>query len=330
MFKKAQRQQSKLRLGLIGPSGSGKTYSALLIAQGLGGRIALLDTERGSGSLYAHLCDYDVAALSPPFTPEKYVEAVREAAMASYDVLIIDSLTHAWAGEGGLLEYVDKASQALKNNFAAWREASPKHNALVDAMLGAPMHIIATIRSKTAWEVVRDERTGKTRPVKIGLAPVQRDGLEYEFTAVLELSVDGHIATATKDRTSLFDGQYFTPSIDTGKLLRAWLNGDKPQDGNGQEQPVISPEPEEIPNEPIAKTKRGTTILDIFNALRELGLGSRVDEYEAYLSGKYGHGAKDLSPEEIQEQYFNLGRCKHDKKLFEKFVSYLRGLRKAA
>jgi hypothetical protein len=151
MFTPAKRQQSKLRFGLIGPSGSGKTYSALLVAQGLGGRIALLDTERGSGSLYADLCAYDVAELTPPFDPARYVKAIQGAAEAGYDVLIIDSLTHAWAGEGGILEFVDRATQAVKNNFAAWREASPKHNALVDAMLGAPLHIIATIRSKTAW-----------------------------------------------------------------------------------------------------------------------------------------------------------------------------------
>lgn len=225
MFQPAQRTQSKLRLGLIGPSGSGKTYSALRIAQGLGGKIALLDTERGSGSLYADLAQYDVAELVSPYSPEKYVLAIKQAAQAGYDVLIIDSLTHAWAGEGGILEFVDKASQATKNNFAAWREASPKHNALVDALLGAPMHIIATIRSKTAWDVVKDEKTGKTRPVKIGLAPVQRDGLEYEFTTVLELSVDGHIATATKDRTGLFDGSYFTPSEETGQMLATWLGG---------------------------------------------------------------------------------------------------------
>jgi len=211
---------------LIGPSGSGKTYSALKIAEGLGGKIALLDTERGSGSLCADLCSYDVADLTPPFDPGRYVQAIKGAAKAGYDVLIIDSLTHAWAGEGGILEFVDRATQAVKNNFAAWREASPKHNALVDAMLGAPLHIIAMIRSKTAWEVVKDERTGKTKPVKIGLAPIQRDGLEYEFTAVLELSVDGHIATATKDRTWLFDGSYFTPGKDTGEKLVAWLNGE--------------------------------------------------------------------------------------------------------
>ena len=357
MFKKAERKESKLRLGLIGPSGSGKTYSALLIAQGLGGRIALLDTERGSGSLYAHLCDYDVAELAPPFTPEKYVEAVRQAAMASYEVLIIDSLTHAWAGEGGLLEYVDKASQALKNNFAAWREASPKHNALVDAMLGAPMHIIATIRSKTAWEVVRDERTGKTRPVKIGLAPVQRDGLEYEFTAVLELSVDGHIATATKDRTSLFDGSYFTPGIDTGRTLSAWLNGDTSGNGQDDEAPVTEapkkaeqkqarqqaiqvpqtikaenpkPQAEDI-EKPLTETPCGTSANDLIDLLRKLGLAGEIQQYERYLAGKYGHGGlRDLTVDQLREQYFNLGRCTRDDKLAAQFTDYLRGLKKAA
>jgi hypothetical protein len=242
MFQKAHRTKSKLRLGLIGPSGSGKTYSALRIAQGLGGKIALLDSERGSGSLYADLCHYDVAELAPPYTPEKYVQAIKQAAQAGYDVLIIDSLTHAWAGEGGILEFVDKASQATRNNFAAWREASPKHNALVDALLGAPLHIIATIRSKTAWDVVKDEKSGKTRPVKIGLAPVQRDGLEYEFTTVLELSVDGHIATATKDRTGLFDGSYFTPSEETGQMLKAWLSGS--QTPSAPPSPVSDLEPQ--------------------------------------------------------------------------------------
>ncbi|SMP83032.1 AAA domain-containing protein, partial [Desulfonatronum zhilinae] len=266
MFQPAQRTQSKLRLGLIGPSGSGKTYSALRIAQGLGGKTALLDSERGSGSLYADLAHYDVAELTPPYSPEKYVQAIKQAGQAGYDVLIIDSLTHAWAGEGGILEFVDKASQATRNNFAAWREASPKHNALVDAILGAPLHIIATIRSKTAWEVVKDEKTGKTRPVKIGLAPVQRDGLEYEFTSVLELSVDGHIATATKDRTGLFDGSYFMPSEETGQMLQAWLKGSQvpatpPLPTTDLEPPQATPDPQPLaagkPQPPTPRHSRG-------------------------------------------------------------------------
>ena len=223
-FRKAERKQAKLRLALCGPSGSGKTYSALLIAQGLapGGRIALLDTERGSGERYAGLLDYDVATLTPPYTPDRYISLIHEAEKAGYAVLIIDSLSHAWTGSGGVLDMHEKAATAAKgNNWAAWREVTPAHNALVDALLGADLHIIATMRTKTAYEVTDDN--GKKKPVKVGLAPVQRDGMEYEFTVVLEITVDSHVATAAKDRTGLFDGQHFTPTLETGEKLREWL-----------------------------------------------------------------------------------------------------------
>jgi len=230
MFRKAERKQAKLRLALCGPSGSGKTYSALLIAQGLApdGKVALIDTERGSGELYADVAAYDVASLEPPFTPARYIELVREAEKAGYQVLILDSLSHAWAGDGGILDMHDKAAAASRsgNSFAAWREVTPVHNQLVDTLLGADLHIIATMRTKTAYEVVEDER-GKKAPRKIGLAPVQRDGMEYEFTLVMDISVDSHVATATKDRTRLFDGQHFVPTLETGEALRDWLETGK-------------------------------------------------------------------------------------------------------
>ncbi len=222
MFKRAERKKAKLRLALCGPSGSGKTYSALLIAQGLGGAIALIDSERSSGSLYSHLCEYDVADLEPPYTPQKYINALLAAEKAGYSVVIIDSLTHPWAGQGGLLEEVDKR-KGKGNDFTAWREITPQHNALVDAILQSKCHVIATMRSKTAYDMVKDERTGKVKPVKVGLAPVQRDGMEYEFTAVLDLDVERHFATSSKDRTGLFDGQVFAPTVETGRNLLAWL-----------------------------------------------------------------------------------------------------------
>jgi len=225
-FRQATRKQAKLRLALCGPSGSGKTYSALLIAQGLtpDGKIALVDTEHGSGELYADLAAYDVAPLEPPFTPARYIELIREAEQGGYDVLILDSLSHAWSGSGGVLDMKDAAAAASRsgNGFAAWREITPLHNQLVDTVLGANLHIIATMRTKTAYEVVEDER-GKKAPRKIGLAPVQREGMEYEFTTVIDLSVERHVATATKDRTRLFDGQHFTPEVATGEILREWL-----------------------------------------------------------------------------------------------------------
>lgn len=225
MFRKAERKQAKLRLAICGPSGSGKTYSALLIAHGLApeGRLALIDTERGSGELYAHLTHYDVAALDPPYTPNRYMELIAAAEQAKYDVLIIDSLSHAWSGEGGVLDLHDKATSANRsgNSFAAWREVTPKHNALVNAVIGANLHVIVTMRTKTAYDLVDDN--GKKKPVKIGLAPVQRDGVEYEFTTVLDLAVDNHVASASKDRTRLFDGEHFVPSVATGEQLREWL-----------------------------------------------------------------------------------------------------------
>ena len=223
-FKKAVRKQAKLRLALCGPSGSGKTFGSLKIAQGLApsGRIALIDTERGSGELYADVVDYDIATLAPPYTPDRYIALIQEAEAAHYDVLIIDSLSHAWTGLGGVLDMHERAATAAKgNSWAAWREVTPAHNALVDAMLGADLHLITTMRTKNAYEVIDSD--GKKKPVKIGLAPVQREGMEYEFTLVLDLTVDGHIATASKDRTRVFDGQHFTPAIATGEALRQWL-----------------------------------------------------------------------------------------------------------
>ena len=222
MFHKAERKKAKLRLSLCGPSGSGKTLSALYIAQGLGGKIAMIDTEHNSGELYANSVDYDVATLAPPFSPQRYIEIIKTAEQQGFSVLIIDSLSHAWTGQGGVLEMHDNACKAVHNSFAAWREVTPQHNALVDAILGSSLHIITTMRTKTAYEIQKNDK-GKTQVIKVGLAPVQRDGMEYEFTTVMDLSVDGHIATTSKDRTGLFDGQFFQPSVATGEKLQEWL-----------------------------------------------------------------------------------------------------------
>lgn len=228
-IRKAERKQAKLRLALTGISGSGKTYSALKLATGLGGKIALIDTEKGSGDLYADQFNYDVAPLEGNFSPDNYIKYIKEIENSGYDILIIDSLSHAWFAEGGVLEIVDKATAASnnKNSYFAWRNATPKHNALVDAILNSKMHIIATMRSKAAYDVSSGEN-GKVKPVKIGLAPIQRDGLEYEFTIVLDLSVDGHIASASKDRTGLFKDKHFLITEATGKELNAWLNQGTP------------------------------------------------------------------------------------------------------
>lgn len=223
MFQRAQRKKAKLRLAICAPSGAGKTYSALKIAKGMGGRIALIDTENGSGELYAHLCEYDAGQIQPPFSPKRYVEAIHTAERAGYDIVIIDSLTHAWSGAGGILSEVDKR-RGSANDFGAWRDVTPMHDELVNAMLQSQCHIIVTMRTKTAYELEKNDK-GKLAPVKKGMAPIQRDGLEYEFTVVFDIEdPKKHVATAGKDRTSMFDGQYFVPDEETGRRLMEWLD----------------------------------------------------------------------------------------------------------
>ena len=215
-FKKAHRSKAKLRLAIAGPSGAGKTYSALLIASGIVPleKVAVIDTESGSADLYADLGGYSTVTINP-------------AEAAGFELIIIDSLSHAWSGEGGLLDQQGKAadSKYKGNSWAAWREITPLHNQLVETMLHTPLHVIVTMRSKT--EYIQTDVNGRKQIQKVGMAPIQRDGIEYEFTTVFDLS-QNHTATVSKDRTKLFDGQYFTPTADCGKALLQWLNAGAP------------------------------------------------------------------------------------------------------
>ena len=223
-FQKATRVKTKARIGLVGTAGSGKTYSALQLAIGMGGKIAVIDTEHGSASIYTHLGDYDVATIAPPFTTKKYLDLIAEAGK-EYDILIIDSLSHAWAGTGGLLEEVDKRGGS-GNKFAAWRDVTPMHNALIDAMLQSPAHIIATMRSKTEY-IIEENDKGKKVPRKIGMAPVQREGLDFEFSLVFDIDQHRHVATASKDRTGLFDGTCDILTVAHGAQI-SWNRGMHP------------------------------------------------------------------------------------------------------
>jgi hypothetical protein len=220
-IRKAERKKAKLRLGIAAPSGAGKTYSALKLAFGIGGKVGLIDTEHGSGDLYAHLGDYDIINIEAPYTVAKYRDAIRAFEAAKYNVIIVDSLSHAWAGEGGLLDKQGRMADRGTNSFAAWRTITPEHNELVDTMLRSPAHIIATMRAKLEYILEINDK-GKQTPKKVGMAPVQREGMEYEFTVMLDVDMH-HIASASKDRTSLFDGQFFKITEDTGKTLLAWL-----------------------------------------------------------------------------------------------------------
>jgi len=220
----AAKERAKLRLGIAGPAGSGKSYTALLIASGLGGRIGVIDTEHRSAHLYADLITggFDVLELPPPFSPDNYVAAIHAFEMAGVETIVIDSLSHAWAGEGGALDMQGKIADKTGNSWSAWRSVTPKHNALVEAMLQSPCHIIATMRSKMDYVQDGDSTKGKVK--KVGLAPVMRDGIEYEFTIFMEMD-QAHNGFVGKDRTRLFDNQIIEkPNADMGGQLLDWLN----------------------------------------------------------------------------------------------------------
>jgi len=219
-LRNAERKQAKIKMGLQAPSGAGKTYSALLLAYGLindWSRIAVIDTENHSADLYAHLGNYQVLAFEQPFSPERYIQAIEVCEKAGMEVIILDSISHEWEGVGGIL---DIHGAMMGNSFTNWAKVTPRHNAFVQKLLQSSSHIIATIRSKQDY--VLSEKNGKMVPEKIGLKGVTREGLDYEFTIVLELDLK-HQATATKDRTQLFmDKPTFIITPDTGKTIKAW------------------------------------------------------------------------------------------------------------
>lgn len=245
-IRKARRSATKLRLLLDGPSGSGKTWGALTIAKGLGGRCAVIDTEQGSSDIYDHLHEFDVVDLSPPFAPERYIEAIKACEDAGYDVIVIDSITHEWSGKGGCLELVDEIARAQfrGNTWSAYSVITPRHRAFIDAMLRSPAHIVATGRSKTETAQVDDG--GRKKVVKLGMKVETRDGVEYEFTTCLSIIHDGHFATASKDRTGLFAGDPKPISVETGKRLAEWLAG-------GEAVRIVEPAPASAPNTPARR-----------------------------------------------------------------------------
>lgn len=234
MFKRANREQLFARIALDGPPGSGKTFTGLTWAFALvgqheaaaGRKVAVIDTEFRSASKYQgelhddHCWDFDVCELEH-FSPTAYTAAIEAAGRAGYACLLIDSLSHAWTGTGGALEQVDKKGA---NKFTdGWREVTPLHNAMIDAMLGFPGHLIITMRTKVEYVIEVNEK-GKSVPRKIGLKPVQREGMEYEFDVIVDLDID-HLAKVSKSRCSALDGKAATkPDGEFVVPLKTWLS----------------------------------------------------------------------------------------------------------
>lgn len=318
-FKRASKTQLKLRMALIGPAGSGKTYTALNIGQHLGEKVAVVDTEHGSASKYADLFTFDVLELES-FHPQMYIDAIAAAEQAGYEVLIIDSLSHAWIGKDGALELVDKAAKRSRsgNSFAAWRDVTPLHNNLVEAMLAARLHLIVTMRSKMEYVQDKDDK-GRTVIRKVGLQPVQRDGLEYEFDVVADLDTDNTLIVGKTRCPQLTGVVLAKPGKDIAGILKEWL-----ADG---EEPAAAAAPKAAPKAQATKPKRpqrdeaqpasdgnGATaapqVALITDAQRKR-LFALADEHEVanevvrdYLLSKHGlKSSKELNREQYDDVY---------------------------
>lgn len=221
-LQQAKRSKAKIKIGLQAPSGAGKTMSALFLAKGLCGdysKVAVIDTENHSADLYAHLGNFNVLHLEAPFSPERYTQAIQVCEDAGMEVIIIDSISHEWEGNGGIL---DIHSNMAGNSFTNWSKVTPRHNDFIQTILQSPAHIIACIRSKQDY--VLAEKNGKMVPEKVGLKGVTREGMDYELTIVFELDIK-HNAKATKDRTGMFDKTpEFIISEKTGERILEWCN----------------------------------------------------------------------------------------------------------
>lgn len=298
-LKKAARRKAYLKMGITAPAGGGKTAGSLLLAFGLmkekypnlsdekvWEKIAVIDTENGSGELYVNsviantkIGEYNAITLTAPFNADKYINAIEICESNGIEVVIVDSTTHLWAGEGGLLEKQNTVATKSKsgNSYTAWREVTPDHNKFVDKMLQCNMHLIATMRSKMEYVQEKDEH-GNSRVRKLGLKPVQREGMEYEFTVFLDID-DNHTAVASKDRTGLLDGKTFKINPQVGRDLMNWL------DSGSDEAPVV-----------LADNR---TLADVKREVAQLVKSNPEKDYKGLVFEKYGN-PNDLGLEKLK------------------------------
>lgn len=285
-FKKATKEAAKLRLALFGVSGSGKTYTALRMATGLAGKngkIAVIDTERNSACKYSDRFDFDVCDAQKP-TIENLKMFISDA--KSYDVLIIDSMTHAWIE---LLQEVEKLAKTKfgGNTWSAWSEGTPKQMSLVNALLDFPGHIIATMRVETNWTTTVNDK-GKVVPVRVGEAPKQGKGIEYEFDMLMQLSPE-HDGLVLKDRTGKFQDEVISmPDEEFGIALGEWLKDGKKEE---KKEPETVAECKSITPTEIMETSDD----DILAMFKQKCLDGGLDSSEIKFFGK----RNNINPKDV-------------------------------
>ena len=309
-LRQSERRQAKIKMALQGSAGSGKTYSSLLLAKGLTGgdlsKVAIIDTENGSADLYAHLGNYNVLTLKPPFSPQQYVDAIEVCEKAGIQVIIIDSISHCW---DYLLDY---HSSLAGNSFTNWAKIKPLEKLFMDKILQCKAHVIATMRTKQDY--VLNQKDGKMVPEKVGLKSVQRDGLDYEFTLVFDVDIK-HFAVSSKDRTGLFMGKPdFVISENTGKQILEWCNaGRNVQPING-EVPISTKTPA-----PVNMQKP-----------RDLPKINPADAFKCSDEKESFKPSQDLVNTTEQEVYEAIGGCKTIQELislYRAFPQFQEGLR---
>jgi hypothetical protein len=221
VIKKASKQAKKLRISFSSPSGGGKTYSALLTAYGIckdWSKIYLIDSERESASIYSDLGEFNVLPLSQPYSPQRYIRAIKACEDAGAEVIIIDSITHEWSGQGGCLEIQNK----LGGEYKHWAQVTPLHNAFIDAILTSKAHVFCTVRRKEEYAMSQGS-DGRMKIQKMGLGEQTRDGFNYEMDLVFEIDHETHTTKPSKDRTQLFtDSDAFVITVETGETLKKW------------------------------------------------------------------------------------------------------------
>lgn len=296
-LQKAKRSQVKIKLALAGVSGSGKTMSSLLLAYGIvkaahpeytddqcWDKICIIDTENGSASLYANktvgsytIGEFYTLPMKAPFEPTKYIEYIRAAEQSHIEVLIIDSMSAAWVGEGGSLDKQGKIASRTGNSYTAWRDITPDHNKMIDAILQSTCHVICNFRAKQEYIQTKDNNN-KTVIKNMGLGLQFRDSVEYELSTLLMIDSD-HVANATKDRTGLFDGRYFTITPETGKEIYAWLSSGAPEKPEPP-KPVKAetPAPHEVVPHEVAEEKGLVTLEQVDEVVKARCAGITPEE----------------------------------------------------
>jgi DNA polymerase III delta prime subunit len=277
-FVKAERKAAKIKLAITGPSGSGKTTAALRLARGLvgpSGEIAVIDTENQSASLYSDITPFDVLNLEAPFEHKKFTESIQAAEANGYDAVIIDSASHLWEA---ILDYKTKLDRRGGNSYTNWSDAGGKFKEVIDCLLGSRLHVISCLRSKMEHAIEKDDR-GKTTIRKVGMAPIMRDGIEYEFTVVLDLDMQ-HQAVSSKDRTRMFDGKIIEVTEDVGKQLATWLAGATPEDVGERKVETTKPKAEPVkPNPEPVKVDPDPTDEEVpMHHVNEIG--AKIDSVE--------------------------------------------------